>query len=61
MKKLLLIASFFVCSFTVVNAQTSKTAVSTGKKENAPAVKADPSKQAVKPVNPTSKSAHQLL
>lgn len=52
MKKLLLIASFYVCSFAVVNAQTTRKEVSTGKKENTPAINADPSKQALKPVSP---------
>ena len=55
MKKLFLIASIFTSSFAVVTAQTTKKEVSTGEKVNAPATKSDPSKQAVKPVNPTSK------
>jgi hypothetical protein len=54
MKKLFLIASIFACSVAVVNGQTTKKEVSSGKKVNAPAVQADPSKQAVKPVKPTS-------
>lgn len=53
MKKLFLIASIFACS-VLVNAQTTKKEVSSGKKVNAPAMQADPSKQAVKPVKPSS-------
>ena len=58
MKKLFLIASIFACSVTVANAQTTKKEVSSGKKVNAPAMQADPSKQAVKPVNPTTKPSN---
>ena len=58
MKKLFLIASIFACSVTVANAQTTKKEVTSGKKVNAPAMQADPSKQAVKPVNPTTKPSN---
>ena len=58
MKKLFLIASIFACSVVVASAQTSKKEVSSGKKVNAPAIQADPSKQAVKPVNPTTRPSN---